>query len=143
VLPLIQTYRDFREFLEAKKRKREPLRWRARGATEATYVPRSASGFARFRAELRGVGDWGQASERVDSLEHALRARSGSGLPLPRKVIQNSDRSLSLFWTGAMVRCLPDGFVSLIGGVDGAQAKSVTPELLDLLAFQARIQGSA
>lgn len=140
MLSIVSTYREFREFLEAKKRKREPLRFIARGATEAVYIPRHAQGFANFRAALRGASDWGQASERADALEAALRRRRGTGLPLPRKVMQNEDRSLSFFWTGAMARCLPDGFVSLIGGTDGIPARKVTTELLDLLAFQARIQ---
>lgn len=143
MLPLVQTYRDFREFLAAKKRKREPMRWRGKAGATAIYRPRHAQGFANFRAALRGVGDWGQASERADALEHALKARHGVPLPLPRKVLQNEDRSLSFFWEGAMARCLPDGFVSLIGGTDGASARRVTPEFLDLLAFQARIQGAS
>lgn len=140
MLPLVQTFRDFREFLEAKKRKREPIRWRGKAGAAASYRPRHAHGFANFRAALRGVGDWGQASERADALEHALKARHGVTLPLPRKVLQNEDRSISFFWEGAMVRCLPDGFVSIIGGTDGVPAKTITRELLDLLAFQARIQ---
>jgi hypothetical protein len=143
MLPGIQTVRDFREFIAAKKRKREPLRWHGRGSGSASYRPSSAHGFANFRAALRGVGDWGQASERVDALEDALRRRNAVGLPLPHKVIQNADRSLSFFWEGAMVRCFPDGFVSLIGGVDGVKAKTATRELLDLLAFQSRIQAVA
>lgn len=140
---MIQLFRDLRdafEFVRAKKIKREPIRWDVRGAGCAQYVPRNPQGFANFRAALRGVGDFGQASERIDSLEDGLRRRHGVCLPLPRKVLQNQDRSLSLFWDGAMVRCFPDGFFSLIGGEHGAQAKSVTTELLDLLAFQARIQ---
>jgi hypothetical protein len=141
MFPIVSTYRDFREFLAAKKRKREPLRIVAKPIGCAIYRPSGARGFANFRAALRGVGDWGQASERLDQLEHALRARHQIGLPLPRKVMQNEDRSLSVFWTGAMVRCLPDGFVSLIGGTEGIPAKAITRELLDLLAFQMRIAG--
>jgi hypothetical protein len=139
-LPLIHTLRDFREFVAAKKRKREPVFRRAHGVVDANYDPRSFAGFQRFRAALRGVGDWGQASERVDALELALQRRNGVVLPVPRRIVQNADRSLTLFWSGAMVRCLPDGFISMIGGVDGAKATRVTNELLDLLAFQARIQ---
>lgn len=140
MLPLISTLRDLRDFIAAKKRKREPIRWNARGAAAADYIPRHSQGFANFRAALRGNGDFGKASERLDALEHALTARHAVSLPLPRKVMQNEDCSLSLFWEGAMVRCLPDGFVSLIGGVDGVKATKVTRELLDLLAFQVRIQ---
>lgn len=142
MLQLVSTYREFREFLAAKKRKREPLRWHAKGAAAASYVPRNAHGFANFRADLRGVGDWGQASERLDALEHELRKQHGVGLPLPRRVLQNSDRSLTLFWQDVMVRCFVDGFVSTIGGVDGVKAKKITLELLELLAFQFRIQAA-
>jgi hypothetical protein len=140
MLSLVSDYREFREFLEAKKRKREPIIRKARGVVEAVYVPRSHAGIERFRAALRGVGDWGQASERLDAIEMALQRRAGVVLPLPRKVMQNDDRSLTVFWTGAMVRCMPDGLISMIGGVEGVKAKRVTNELLDLLAFQARIQ---
>jgi hypothetical protein len=139
MLQLVSTYREFREFLAAKKRKREPLRFTAKPIGCAIYKPSSARGFANFRTALRGVGDWGQASERLDRLEHALRARHQVGLPLPRKLMQNEDRSISVFWTGAMVRCFPDGFTSLIGGTEGVPARAVTRELLDLLAFQARL----
>lgn len=142
MLPVIQTFRDLKEFLAAKKRKGEPVRRIAKGVAAASYIPRHAQGFANFRAALRGVGDFGQASERLDGLEHGLLKRHGIGLPLPRKVIQNADRSLSVFWEGAMVRCLTDGFVSLIGGTAGVPARAITPQLLDLLAFQARIQGA-
>jgi len=135
-----QTLRDLREFLAAKKRKREPLVWNVKGAAAASYKPSHAQGFARFRAALRGVGHWGQASERLDALEHALVARHGVTLPLPNEVMQNEDRSLSVFWESISVRCFPDGFMSLIGGTAGAPAKTITRELLDALAFQARIQ---
>ena len=140
---LISTIRDFREFLAAKKRKREPIRWVGKAAAAGLYRPSSARGFANFRAALRGVGDWGQASERIDALEDALRRRHLTGLPTPRKVLQNSDRSISLFWEGVMVRCMTDGFASLIGGIDGAKSAKVTTELLDLLALQARIQNAS
>jgi hypothetical protein len=136
----IHSFRDLREFLAAKKRKREPLALKMRAAAAASYIPRSAQGFERFRQALRGVGDWGGASERVDALERDLRARHACGLPLPTEVIQNEDRSLSVFWQGIMVRCFPDGFVSLLGGTAGVPARKVTRELLDALAFQARIQ---
>jgi hypothetical protein len=140
MLRLVSDYREFREFLEAKKRKREPILRSARGRAEASYEPRSFAGFQRFRAALRGVGDWGQASERLDALEMALQKRHGVVLPVPRRIMQNEDRSVAVFWTGAMVRCLPDGFISMIGGAEGVKARSVTRELIDLLGFQARIQ---
>lgn len=140
MLQIIRTYREFREFLAAKRRKREPIIFRARGAGAASYVPSSPRGFENFRAALRGVGHWGRASERLDALEHALRKRHGVGLPLPRKVLQNPDGSLTLFWESVLVRCFVDGFLSTIGGVEGIRAKKVSRELLDALAFQVRIQ---
>lgn len=133
-------YRDFLAFREAKKRKRERIKITARGGAAASYRPSSARGFQNFRGALRGVGDWGQASERVDALEDALRRRHVVGLPLPRKVLQNEDRSLTLFWEGVCVRLLPDGVSWRVGGVAGVAVLHVNNELLDLLAFQAKIQ---
>lgn len=141
MLALIDNIRDFREFLAAKRRKREPIHWNARGATEAVYRPSDARGFDNFRQALRGVSDWGQASERVDALADALRRRHGCPLPLPRKVVQNSDRSLTFFWEGLTLRAFPDRIASLIGGTSGRQVAGVAIEILDMLAFQARIQG--
>lgn len=141
MLQVVQTYREFRDFLAAKKRRREPLRLSGQGATAATYVPKEARGFENFRAALRGVGDWGRASEHVDALAHALQRRCGCALPLPRRVMQNSDRSLTLFWDGVTVRAFADvGITSLVGGTSGAPARGVTPALLDLLGFQAKLQ---
>jgi hypothetical protein len=141
VIPIIATWRDFREFLAAKKRKREPIRFHAKGVGESEFRPRDARAFERWRATCRGVGDWGRASERIDALEHALQSRHACGLPLPRKVIQNDDCSITLFWEGLLVRCFVDGVFTSIGGARGIKAKAVTREVLDLLAFQKRIQG--
>lgn len=140
MLNLIRTARDFREFLAAKKRKREPVRLRGHGAASASYEPRDAHGFAAFRRALRGVGDWGRASERLDALEHALVARHQCTLPLPRKIIQNEDRSLTFFWPGISVRCFEDRTVAFLGGPSGVPTKGHSRELLDMLAFQAKIQ---
>lgn len=143
MLQLVQSIRDLREFIAAKKRKREPIRWSARGATAAAYVPQSARGFANFCAALRLAADWGQASERLDELAHALRARHACELPTPRKVLQNSDRSLTLFWQGLTVRAFPDqGITVLLGGTTGAPVRGVTTDVLDMLAFQARLQNA-
>jgi hypothetical protein len=137
---IVQSIRDLREFLAAKRRKREPIQWAARGAATATYVPKSARGFANFRTSLRGVGDWGRASERVDALADALRRRHGCDLPLPRKVIQNSDRSLTLFWESLTVRAFPNelGVTHRIGAT-GDPVRGVTTDLLDMLGFQAKV----
>ena len=143
MLQIVSTIREFREFLDAKKRKREPIRWSAKAGACASYRPRDRQGFERFCRSLIGVTDWGRASERLEALAHALRARHQCALPLPRKVLQNEDRSLTIFWEGATVRCFEDGFVSIIGGADGVKAKQVTNELLDLLAFASRIQAAS
>lgn len=143
MLRLIRTYREFREFLDAKRRKREPIIFRARGAAAARFVPSSARAFDVFRERLRGVGSWGKASERLDALEHALRRRHAVGLPLPRRVLQNPDGSLTLYWEGLLVRCFREGVGFFLGGKDGVKATRVTNELLDALAFQARLQRAA
>lgn len=140
---VVELYRDFREFLAAKKRKREPVRWLAKGGAAAEYVPRAPQGFSNFRAALRGVADWGRASERLDGLERALRRRHAVGLPLPRKVVQNEDRSLTLFWRELSVRCFEDRICAFIGGPKGTPIEGVTSDLLDALAFQSRIQGAS
>jgi hypothetical protein len=140
---ILATWRDFREFLAAKRRKREPFRFIGRGRACADFRPRDRGSFERLRASMRGVNDWGRASERLDALEHALWKRHGVRLPVPRRVLQNDDASLSLWWKGAMVRCFPDGLTSAIGGARGVRAKKITRALLDLLAFQVRIQRAA
>jgi hypothetical protein len=139
-MQLIRSMQDAWEYIRAKRRKRERIIITPKGAGAATYKPRHPQGFANFRAALRGVGDWGRASERLDALEDALRRRHACGLPLPKEVTQNEDRSLSVFWEGASVRCFPDGFVSLIGGTKGKPCRTVTTDLLDLLGFLARLQ---
>jgi hypothetical protein len=140
MLAVIESIRDFREFLAAKKRKREPIRWDARASSEAVYIPGSAQGFANFRAALR-EGDFAEASERIDGLADALHRRGGCALPLPRKVVQNSDRSLTVFWDGVTVRAFTDGLSALVGGLNGLRSQGATPEILDMLAFQARVRG--
>lgn len=142
-LPVLSSWRELNEFVAAKKRKREPLRWLARGTAAAEYVPRHPQGFANFRAALRGASDWGQASENLDRIEHALTARHQAKLPLPRKVMQNDDRSLTVFWRGFSVRCFVDKIVCLAGGSAGVISAGVPNHVLDMLAFQAKLEASA
>lgn len=142
MLQIVRTIRDMREYVAAKRRKREPLRFVAKGAGCADYAPRDRLGFSRIRGSLRGVGDWGRASERIDSLEHALRKRTGATLPLPRRLVQNEDRSLSLFYDELSVRAFPDGVAFLVGGSGGHLSQGVKPELLEALAFRARLQSA-
>lgn len=136
---ILSNPRDVREFVEAKRRKREPIFWHGNGVTEASCEPRSLADFVSLRAGLRGSLDFGRSSERVDALESALMRRHNVGLPKPRKVMQNTDRSLTIWWEGIMVRCFRDGFVSLIGGASGKPARRVTVELLDMLAFARKV----
>jgi hypothetical protein len=61
-------------------------------------------------------------------------------LPMPRKIVQNSDRSLTLWWGhGIMVRAFVDKFFSLLGGAKGLPAAQITTDLLDALAAHQRI----
>jgi len=134
---LVQTLRDLREFIAAKRRKREPLRFIAKGAAEFTYVPQTDRGFANFRAALR-QSDFGQASEQLDGVAAALRRRHATELPLPRKLLQNADYSITVFWDGLTIRAFPDGVVTLTDGKN--PTRGVSNELLDMLGFQARIK---
>jgi hypothetical protein len=137
---IIANPRDAREFVEAKRRKREPIHWHAQGVTEACCKPRTLADFTALRAGLRGAPDFGHASERLDSLEVALFRRHMVKLPNPRKVMQNSDRSLTIWWgNGIMVRAFTDKFFSLLGGAKGIPAPTITTDLLDALAAHQRI----
>jgi hypothetical protein len=132
--------REVREFVQAKKRKREPIRWHAEGVTEAKCEPRTLADFTSLRVGMRETVDFGRASEQLDALESALFFRHSLRIPKPRKVMQNTDRSISIWWRGVMVRCFQDGFVSLIGGPLGLPSKRITNELLDCLAQMQRKQ---
>lgn len=137
---ILATIRDFREFMAAKKRKREPIRFTAKACGCASFTPRDARSFEQLRASMRDVADWGQASEKLDALERALIRRHGVRLPLPRRVLQNEDRSLSIWWhPGAMARCFPTGYLTTIGGANGVRAKKITRDFLDLLAFHVQM----
>lgn len=136
MLAVVQTLRELREFIAAKRRKREPLRFAAKGVAESTYIPRHAQGFANFRAALR-MSDFGQASEQLDRLGAALFRRHAVELPLPRKLIQNADYSITVFWEGLTIRAFPDGVVTLTDGKN--PTRGVSTELLDMLGFQARV----
>lgn len=133
--------REVREFLAAKKSKREPLRFEGHGQAAADFVPRSAANFANFRQRLIGATDWGHASERIEQLEHELIRRHGHGLPVPRKVIQNSNRSISLMFRDGLAVCHADGVVTVIGkGNEARRTVGITPEFLGLLHMQTRLQ---
>lgn len=132
--------RDLAEFKESKRIKREPIRWQATGGASAECKPRTVAAFNALRESLRGVSDWGRASEQIDSIEFALKARHGSAIPKPNRVIQNEDVSISLFWDGLMIRCFPDGIVSIIGGANGIPASGINTDLLDLLGAIPRLK---
>lgn len=132
--------RDVREFVTSKRRKREPIRWQVDGAAEAVCCPSTMADFEGLRAGLRASQDFGRASERLDALEHALFARHLTRFSKPRKIVQNADLSLTLWWGDEiMIRCFVNGMVSLVGGAKGMVAKAITSELLDALAFAGKI----
>jgi hypothetical protein len=139
---LAATWADFREFVAAKKRKREPLRWNPKGVVRASSCPKTVQDFERLRGLLRLNRDFGRASERLDALEHALAKQSSIGLPLPSEVIQNEDRSLTLCFGGITVRLYPDGVGTLLGGTAGHFERGITRTTLEALALKSRIQRS-
>jgi hypothetical protein len=136
--PRIDDPRDIREFIDAKRIKREPIFVRASARGAGTWHPSNIQSFRVHLAGLRGAGDWGRAVERVDALDSALFRRHASHLPLPNSVIQNADSSLTLAWDGALVRAFPDALVVLIGGLP--HAKQVTTVLLDALGMLAKMR---
>jgi hypothetical protein len=140
----VQDIREMFAFVRAKVLRREPVIFTTTGVSEAMFAPRDAANFAIIRSRLRYSRHFGRASERLDSLENALTRRNGVILPTPRKVTQNADCSLSLWWGpeggGAFVRLEGRKFFSLLGGPKGLIGTAITSELLDLLALHARIQ---
>jgi hypothetical protein len=136
----IDAAREVRDFLFAKKVKREPLRFRPRGVMRATFKPRDRSSFAGIRAALRDNRDRARASERLDALERELLKRRDVALPLPEEVIQHEDRSISWCFGGVTVRAFPDGIAYLLGGTAGHLERGVKPPLLEALALKARMQ---
>jgi hypothetical protein len=131
------TIRDMREFLAAKKSKREPLRWSVKGAAQASYRPADTNAFLGFRERLRQSRDFARESERIDSLERDLRKRDAA-LPVPNELVHNEDRSITLHYAGVTVRAFPDGVGSLIGGTAGQFTRGVKRELLEALAIISR-----
>lgn len=132
--------RELRNFLEAKRLKREPVRFEGHGKAAARFVSRKPGDFEGLMLRLKHARDWGHASEGVERLRTDLRRRHGVELPEPRSVTQNPDRSLSIFWEGVSCRFFVDGFVSLVGGMQGAIARTITTDLLDALGFLAKVQ---
>lgn len=136
----LATVRDLREFLAAKRRKREPVMFHAIAVVQASARPRDARAFRALRMALRQNRDFERASERLDALEREVVRRGAPELPLPAEVVQNSDRSLSLFWPGGVsVRCFPEGIAFLIGGTAGRPGRGIQRELLEALALRSRI----
>lgn len=136
---VVDVVREFREFVASKRIKREPIWLTVRGVSRASFKPRDAHAFADIRLAMRGNGDFGRASERIDALERELQRRHGCWLPLPEEVVQNTDRSVFLSWAGISVRAYPHGLGYLIGGTSGQVGKGYRRELLDALAFRAKI----
>lgn len=138
---LTDAVREFREFRAAKARKREPIRLTGRAVQRSVCHPRSMAQVAALREQLRGIDDYGAASEQLDRLEHALRQKWAHGFPLPEDFVQEADRSLWMSWgNGLTVRAFPDFIGSVVGGTAGEIKKGVTPTLLDALHLASRIR---
>jgi hypothetical protein len=133
------TLRDLREFIESKKRKREPLQWVVKAAAQATYHPADRASFASFRQRLRDSRDFARASERLDKLERDLRKRDAV-LPLPNEAVQNEDRSITLHYRGLCVRAFPDDIAALYGGTAGHLERGVNRALVEALVIIDREQ---
>ncbi len=136
---LTSSLRDLRDFLQAKRNKREPIFLTGRGVARASYRPSTRQQFEGFRELLRQNRDFAQASERIDSLERDLRKR-GAALPLPNELVQNADRSITLHYAGLCVRAMPDFVATLVGGTSGHLERGVTPALLGALTIVWRNQ---
>jgi hypothetical protein len=136
----LQTFdrRELREFVRSKRVKREPIRVVADGAGRAEYRPRNAQHFARLREQIRLSAHFGKASERIDALERELKTRDIHALPLPRKMIQDEDCSVHLFWNACSVRAFPHGFVYVLQGTHPGQGYA--RELLEALTITAKMQ---
>jgi hypothetical protein len=131
------TIRDLRDFLTAKRIKREPTKLNLQGAGCASCKPRDHSQFRDLLRALRSNTDFGAAVERIASLMRAMKAR-GAHLPLPNEVTQNDDRSVTLHYSGVCVRVFGDGVASLLGGTAGHLERGATPALLNALHIIAR-----
>ncbi len=129
--------RDVRDFVAAKRRKREPIRLNVRGVTRSPCKPKSLADFVNLRSGLRRSAHFGRASEHLDRLEHEIRARWGHGFPLPEEVVQESDCSIWIAWGGVTVRAFPGFLGSVIGGTAGEIKKGITPALLDAIHARA------
>lgn len=133
--------REYREFREAKRIKREPLRLKLSGVQRSTCHPKSQGELDGLREQLRGIGDYGGASEQLDKLEDALRRRWSHGFPLPEDFVQEADRSLWMSWgNGLTVRAFPDFLGSVVGGTAGEVKRGITDTLLDALHMASRIR---
>lgn len=136
---LSASIRDLRDFLQAKRSKREPIFLTGRGVARASYHPSTRRQFEVFRERLRRSQDFAHASECIDSLERELRARCAP-LPVPNEMVQNEDRSITLHYSGLCVRAMPDFVATLVGGTDGHLERGVTPALLGALTIVWRNQ---
>lgn len=135
--------REIREFMESKRIKREP--WRVSGAAQATARWHDGAG-SDLRGLLGGLrgSPFSDAADRLSALANAFRRRSGIKLPKPRAIMQNQDKSLSVFWgpegTGITVMARKEGVAGLIGGTTGRVIKGISNDLLDALWAQALLK---
>lgn len=128
-----RTVQDAHEFVRAKASRREPIRFVARGAAEAVYTLRDESSWVMLIRRLRRSNDFADAVAKLDEIRAELLKKHGVVLPAPRKLQQNSDRSLSVWWDNVMVRAFDRGVVSIIAKRPSC---GVTSELLAALAME-------
>lgn len=133
--------REFRAFREAKRIKREQIRFNLRGVQRSHCRPRRMADVTSLRAQLRQNADYARAAEQLDRLEDALRRRWQHGFPLPEDFVQETDRSLWMSWgNGLTVRAFPDFLGSVVGGTAGEIKRGITDTLLDAIHMAARIR---
>jgi len=90
--------RELRNFLEAKRRKREPVRLQAHGSVAASCEITSRPQWKDLFRQLCQNNSFAQAAESVDYLDTAVRGFGADELPTPSEVVQNADKSLTIGW---------------------------------------------
>lgn len=141
--------RDIRDYRAAKLSRGDTRRLRLRGEGEATsrFLPDSYRSFDRYLGQLKENPDAHRAAEKLIDLEHALMKRHSVPLPKPRLIEQRNDPTngncVAVFWGpeghGITVLVNEHNIVALIGGTAGKPIVGPRPQLLDALAFQAKL----
>ncbi len=133
-------FRDVRDFLQAKKIKREPVRAVVDRASSTTCSFSSERDYRDLRGELKRNRDFGRASEQLDKLELAYVRRYGAAFPTPRSLVQNPDRSLAAMFGKLTIRAYPDSIAWLLGGTAGHYETGIKPMLLEAIRMKAAVR---